>query len=538
MGKMYKHLLALIFISSTALCMQGQNLIKNELIIKGGNLRWENLMQNSERESASWSHEEICHDLNLHALVSEKEFSQADLTKLKIQLGAEEVFYNQAVEERKNPNDALYDMQNYLSLIEIPKVWDITTGGKMHNGEDIVIVVLDSGIETDHPDLVNNIFVNQQEIPNDFLDNDGNGYKDDVNGLNAVTNLGNHVVTRHGTWVSGIMGAEGNNNFGVSGVNWHVKILPVSNVKDLVTVIKGYDYALNMKKLYIQSNGSRGANVVVTNYSGGLDKAFGSDPAYKPWCDMYDLLGAQGVLSVGSTTNTEVDVDEVGDMPSTCSSEFFIAVTSTDSQGVFSRNAGFGPVNIDLAAPGENIFNVRNGATYFDDSGTSASAPLVAGTIALLYSVPCNSFSQLVKQDRIKAARYVRDAIFNGVSPTDELKSRSKFGGYLNGFNALVNMQDACNGELAIPTQIGNLNLERVTYANGLMRIKYQTPDTRKYSFGLYDASGKLIRFFDYEIPAFGDNTFEIEGLDLTQGVYYVNLISDKSNTAKAVFVW
>lgn len=538
MEKLKKYVFALISLPLIAFCLQGQNLIKNELIIKGENLRWENLVQNADRESVSWFHEEICSDLNLHWLVSDKEFMQVDLNFIKDRLGAEEIFYNQAIEERKRPNDLFFGAQTYLNLIQIPKVWNITTGGKMQNGSEIVAVVLDTGIEIDHPDLVNNIFVNTQEIPNDFLDNDGNGYIDDVNGLNTISNLGNHVVERHGTWVSGIIGAEGNNNVGVSGVNWHVKILPITNVRNLATVIKGYDYALNMKKLYIQSQGTRGANIVVTNYSGGLDKAFGSDPAYKPWCDMYDLLGAQGILSVGSTTNTEVDVDEVGDMPSTCSSEFFIAVTSIDSLGLFSRNVGFGSDNIDLAAPGENIFNLRNGSSYFDDTGTSASSPMVAGTIALLYSVPCVSFGQLVEQDRIKAARYVRDAIFNGVSPTDELKSRSKSGGYLNAFNALLNMQEACNGELPIPTQTGQLKLESVTYANGLLRLKYQTPTTGKHSFGLYDASGKLIRFFDYEIPAFGDNTFEIDGLDLLQGVYYVNLISDKSNTAKAVFVW
>ncbi|MCB0645805.1 MAG: S8 family serine peptidase [Saprospiraceae bacterium] len=522
----------------TGITVNAQNLLKNRLIVKGSQIEWSSVTSIHKRSSAELDKEVLCQDLGLFLLSSKDEFTEEEMRAIKALKGVDYVFFDQEVQERKAPNDALFDMQKYLSLIEVPKVWDITTGGKMDNGEDIVIVILDSGIESDHPDLINNIFVNKREFINDNIDNDGNGYIDDISGINVINNSGIHAVSRHGTWVSGIVGAEGNNAFGVSGINWKIKILPVSSVNNLSGVIKGYDYALRMKKLYLETNGTKGANVVVTNYSGGLDKAFGSDPAYKPWCDMYDLLGAQGILSVGSTTNTEVDVDAVGDMPSTCNSEFFIAVTSTNDQGILSRNAGFGNQNIDIAAPGEDVFNLRNGGSYFDDSGTSASSPIVAGTIALLYSVPCASFVKLVKSDKVKAARYVRDAVFNGASPTDELKTKVKYGGYLNAFSALVNMQDACEGQLAIPTQTGELRIEKITYKDGRMRIRYQTPDTGKYSFGLYDASGKMIRFYDYEIPAFGDNTFEIDDVFLPQGVYYINLISDNANAAQAVFVW
>ena len=513
-------------------------MLTNRLIVKGENLRWESLVTKNQREKSTISYESISQDLHLYLVERDQEFTSVEIAEISKTLGASEVFYDRQLSERKVPNDALFDMQNYLSLVQIPKVWDITTGGKMDNDEEIVIVILDSGIEIDHPDIANNIFKSPREFPNDKIDNDLNGYVDDVSGINAATNQGVHPVTRHGTWVSGIVGAEGNNNFGVSGVNWNIKILPISAVTNVATVIKGYDYALRMKKLYLQTNGIRGANVVVTNYSGGLDAVFGTDPAYKPWCDMYDLLGAQGILSVGSTTNSNSDVDVVGDMPSTCSSEFFIAVTSTDSNGLISRNSGYGTTNIDLAAPGEGIFNLRNGASYFDDSGTSASAPLVAGTVALLYSVPCPTFVTMVKTDKIKAARYVRDAILNGVSPTSELKTYVKYGGYLNAFNSLVNMQDACEGTLAIPTQTGDLGVERVTYNGGFMRIKYLTPETGKYALGVYDAAGKIVRFFEFEVPAFGDNTYEVDGLDLPQGVYYVNIISEKANAAKALFIW
>lgn len=536
-GKLFLHIVKTLFvISSLPSMLMAQEILKNRLIVKGENLRWESSFTNNQREKSAFTYENLCQDLNLYLIESDTDFTINDIEVMKAKLGASEIFYDRKVLERKAPNDAFYDKQDYMSLIQIPKVWEVTTGGKMDNNEDIVIAILDNGIEITHPDLSNNIFKNPGEVLNDNIDNDLNGYVDDVAGINAATNLGVHIAAPHGTWVSGIVGAEGNNNMGVTGVNWNIKILPVSAVGNVATVIKGYDYALRMKKLYLQTNGAMGANIVVTNFSGGIEAVFGSEPTYKPWCDMYDLLGAQGILSVGSTANANLDVDLEGDMPSTCSSEFFIAVTSSNDQGLITRNVGYGTTNIDLAAPGEDIFNLNKGGAYFEDIGTSASAPLVAGTIALLYSVPCPTFVTLVKADKIKAARYVRDAIFKGVSPTIDLVSYVKYGGYLNAFNSLLNMQDACEGNLSIP--IGNLNVESVTYKGGFMSIKYLTPKKGNHALGIYDAVGKIVRFFEFEVPAFGDNTFEVNNLDLPQGVYYVNIISDKANAAKPVFIW
>lgn len=164
----------------TGYTVNAQNLLKNRLIVKGSQIEWSSVTSIHKRSSAELDKEVLCQDLGLFLLSSKDEFSEEEMRAIKALKGVDYVFFDQEVQERKAPNDALFDMQKYLSLIEVPKVWDITTGGKMDNGEDIVIVILDSGIESDHPDLINNIFVNKREFINDNIDNDGNGYIDDI----------------------------------------------------------------------------------------------------------------------------------------------------------------------------------------------------------------------------------------------------------------------------------------------------------------------------------------------------------------------
>ena len=191
-------------------------------------------------------------------------------------------------------------------------------GHHIRQKKEIVVAVLDDGIDVNHEDLMGNIFINNKEIPNDKIDNDGNGYIDDYKGYNIDLGNGTAVAQNHGTGVSGIIGAIGNNQLGISGINWKIKILPIFGVNQLDEIIMAYSYVLKMKRLYLSSKGDKGAFVVVTNYSGGISKAWGDVEPYKQWCAMYDLLGAEGILSVGATDNEPINVDVIGDMPSTC----------------------------------------------------------------------------------------------------------------------------------------------------------------------------------------------------------------------------
>ncbi|NJO87124.1 MAG: S8 family serine peptidase, partial [Lewinella sp.] len=232
--------------------------------------------------------------------------------------------------------------------------WDLTTGGLTVNGDTIVVCVIDNGIDIDHEDLLPNLWFNRGEIAENGIDDDNNGYIDDFQGWNTQANSNNiEGGESHGTAVAGIVGARGNNGIGVTGMNWQVKIMVVNNgfLASESEVIEAYGYPLEARKRYQQSNGTTGAYVVATNSSWGLANGRPEDSPI--WCALYDSLGHYGILNVGATVNSNVDVDVVGDLPTTCPSNFLIAVTNVNTQNVKVTNAGFGRLSIDLGAFGE-----------------------------------------------------------------------------------------------------------------------------------------------------------------------------------------
>src|SRR5690606_32602697 len=206
----------------------------------------------------------------------------------------------------------------------------------------------------------------------------------------------------HGTRVAGLVGAKGNNALGVVGANWDVKMMVVHyGTLNESNVVAAYTYPWEMRRRYNQSGGAEGAFVVATNASWGINN--GQPDNYPIWCAVYDSLGAQGVLSCGSTTNSNVNVDVVGDMPTACTGEYLVSVTATNSDDM--RSGGYGAVSIDVAAPGSGVYTTNVDGTYGSASGTSFAAPLTAGVIGLLYSAPCPSLMDLVHSDPAPAAR-------------------------------------------------------------------------------------------------------------------------------------
>lgn len=314
--------------------------------------------------------------------------------------------------------------------IDADEAWDVTTGGTTPNGDVIVVGVIDGGCNLNHPDLIDNLWVNEGEIPSNGIDDDGNGYIDDINGWNAYGSNGNIPVDGHGTAVNGIVGATGNNSLGVTGVNWDVKIMTIAGSSgNEATVIESYSYLLESRMLYNSSGGAEGSFVVATNASFGID--FGNPDNYPLWCGMYDTLGENGILSCGATINGNQNVDIIGDVPTACPSEYLISVTNTNINDVKVTNAGYGLETIDLGAPGQGAYTVNTNG-YGGFGGTSGATPHVTGTIALLYSAPCVNLADMAIEDPSRAARIVRDLIFEGVDPNASLEGITVTGGRLN----------------------------------------------------------------------------------------------------------
>ena len=385
----------------------------------------------------------------------------------------EAVQFNHYVEDREtipddpNLSSQWHHIEGGDHDIDSDIAWDITTGGYTDSGDRIVVCVLEgSGANYSHPDLIDNHWTNELEIDGNGIDDDGNGYVDDVNGWNAVMNNDGIATGNHGTAVSGMIGATGNNGIGVVGVNWDVGIMQVQmGGLSESNVVSAYSYPHVMRDLYNTTGGAKGAFVVATNASWGIDLA---DPADFPiWCAYYDDLGAVGILNCGATANAPYNIDTQGDMPTGCGSDYMVSVTATNDNDVRTFSA-YGATTIDLGAPGEDVYLPSGNSNYSSTSGTSFASPCVAGAIALMYSAPCSSIASNSIVDPQGTADLVIGFIYDGVDQIEQLLTETVSGGRLNIATSLdILMLDcdptlgctdslACNySELAI-TDIGN----------------------------------------------------------------------------------
>lgn len=384
-----------------------------------------------------------------HSLMS----NELVLSKLRMSNAVRIAQNNHYIQERSTiPNDPSFGSQwHHLNTTGTPdadidsdEAWDITTGGLTAHGDSIVVCVVEGGgANWNHVDILPNFWRNYGEIDGNSTDDDGNGYIDDINGWNVNAANDNHSNGSHGTQCMGMVGAKGNNTTGVVGANWDVKIMLVSGFGVTESgVIAAYAYPLKMRQLYNSTNGAKGAFVVATSSSWGIDAA---DPASYPlWCAYYDTLGVYGILNVGATTNSNLNVDAVGDMPTACPSDYMISVTRTGNTD--NQAGGYGLTTIDFGAPGISVYTTSgtSSSTYTSTTGTSFSCPLTAGVIGLMYSVPCNSFMNMVKADPQGGADYIRAALMNGVDPIPSMSGISVTGGRLNAFNAVNDILTNC----------------------------------------------------------------------------------------------
>ncbi len=379
------------------------------------------------------------------------------------------------------------------------EAWGITTQLTTALGDTIVVAVIDDGFYLDHQDI--DFFKNYSEIPNNGIDDDGNGYIDDVSGWNVYNDT--HAITsrRHGTMVSGIIGAKAD-LVGVTGVNWGLKILPIQGSSTLEsTVLESYSYVLEMRALYDSTNGAKGAYVVATNSSFGRDNA--NSASYPLWCAFYDSLGAYGILSATATSNSNIHVDISGDMPTTCVSDYMIAVTNTDRNDT-KVTAGFGATSIDIGAPGTSIKSTApylgvpysNAFSYSSGSGTSFSTPLVAGSIAFIYAAACTQFITDYKANPSLLALEVKDIILENGDSLASLLGITTTGKRLNLYKSAVKVRTDGRCSLTSVKEILASKAELEVYPNPNnceFNLKLTDFELGEYQMEIYDITGKLV---------------------------------------------
>ncbi|MEZ4737958.1 MAG: S8 family serine peptidase [Flavobacteriales bacterium] len=434
---------------------------------------------------------------------------------------------NHRLKQREVPNDSDYGQQWHHQNINSEAAWDINTGGVTATGDTIVVCIIENS-DLPHPDLIANAWYNHAEIPNNGIDDDGNGYVDDFRGWSPNNDNDNVYGGGHGTQVAGMIGAVGNNASGVAGANWAVKMMVVSNsgASD-EGVIASHTYPLIMRRRYNESNGAEGAFVVATNASWGIN---GGQPADAPlWCAMYDTLGTAGILNCGATSNSNVDVDAIGDLPTACPSDFMIDVTATnvDDNRTFS---GYGLTTIDVGAPGEDVYTTRINGGYGTTTGTSFASPLTAGVIGLLYSAPCASMMTLVKGDPEEGARFIREKLFEGVDQVGNLAGQTVTGGRINAGTSMQLIMNTC-GSCPSPYNLTAQGVAVGTSVLGWTAVSGSTFDLRYRALG----SGPWT-----EVNDIAQNSYEVNDLERCSAYeFQVRVqcdeeLSDHSNA----FVW
>jgi len=307
------------------------------------------------------------------------------------------------------PNDARYADQWALrntagADIDAEAAWDVTTGS-----DSVVVGVVDTGIDTGHRDLQENVFVNSAEVAGNNVDDDGNGFVDDVRGFDFVgannpSVFDGATADAHGTHVAGILGARGNNAAGVAGVNWQVRLLPIKVIGSDGTgkdsdILEGYQYALAMRQ--------RGVNLRVLNNS-YVGQGFSQTLR-----DAIAQLNAAGILFVAAAGNERMNNDVVPVYPAGYELPNVVSVAATDTAGgPASEFTNRGPQTVHVAAPGSGILSTTprgygglglkpeyteaDGSTYSVFGGTSMAAPHVAGAAALASAAsPSAPLSQL-----------------------------------------------------------------------------------------------------------------------------------------------
>jgi len=336
------------------------------------------------------------------------------------------------------PNDPSLDLQWYhnntgQTIVTPGKVgadiksqtaWDVTIGSR-----NTVIGVIDTGVDYTHPDLAANIYSNPGEIAGNGIDDDGNGFIDDVRGwdFGDLDNNPYDDIIGHGTEVAGTIGAVGNDGRGIAGVNWDVSILPLK-IADRFGLLVGsaiigaHDYATMMRE--------RGVNLVATNNSyGGIGSDFYSNlpTGIDAEKDAIERFIASGGTFVASAGNDALDNDSnFRAYPASYNLPGIIAVAATDNQDNLASFSNYGAETVDLAAPGVYTYTTAVGGTYALPSGTSFSGPIVAGAVGLLKTYRPDA-----------SAVEIRKTLIDSADQVPSLQNKVVSGGRLNMRRAL-----------------------------------------------------------------------------------------------------
>ena len=311
------------------------------------------------------------------------------------------------------PNDPLFDSQWAHENIQSGAAWEIQKGN-----ESIIVALGDSGVDYTHKDLKDNVWTNDEEDwkasgPGyNGIDDDGDGYIDNYFGINAITGSGDPMDDEgHGTHVAGIVGAEGNNSVGISGVNWHVSVMGVK----FITIDGSGSIADEIEA--IQFATSKGAKIFNMSFSG----------SYFSEIERYAIANAKEVLFITAAGNERTDNDDMPSYPANYDLPNIISVAASNQSDDLAYFSNQGKNTVSVAAPGVSILSTLPGDDYGSLSGTSMATGYVTGLAALI----------LAKSPYTSVAN-LKDRILRTVDTNANLQGKILTGGRINAYRALT----------------------------------------------------------------------------------------------------
>ena len=409
------------------------------------------------------------------------------------------VYHTQVIE----PNDPIYESHQQWGLhndnndidIDAPEGWEIE-----NDASGVVVAIIDSGINFGHEDLIENLWVNDGETAHNGVDDDNNGYTDDVHGANTIDPLVSaEDDSGHGTHVAGILGARGNNAIGLTGVAWEIELMAVkflgSNGKGLSKDgIEAIDYAVN-----------NGADIINASYGGPYSKA--KEQAI-------ERARKKGIIVVAAAGNEGKRPTDEENYPAISSLDNVISVANIDWNGERSSSSNYDPTIVDVAAPGYEILS-----TYFDSSfaysvqsGTSMAAPFVTGILAL------NRVHHPDDDYRTQIERVIASS-----SPRAELSNVSQSGGMVN-LRAILDMDEV----LFLPKILEYTDLEPVLVKGDKVTMSVTATSVVPQTFSWYFNGDLLV--------GETDSILTVDSVEKSDEGKYLFVASSEDGDAKLSF--